>query len=91
MTDTCKIIWQGLKKIRCGSNGSRQVHWLDRAKVSSGGVWAEQRVEDVKSLLRIAPIFLTFILYWTIYGQVIFLLLSGFKAEDRAENKWDFF
>ena len=91
MTDTCKIIWQGLKKIQCGSNGSRQVHWLDRAKVSSGGVWAEQRVEDVKSLLRIAPIFLTFILYWTIYGQVIFLLLSGFKAEDRAENKWDFF
>lgn len=70
MTDTCKIIWQGLKKIEFGQRRSRRVHWLDRTKVTLGGVWSEQRVEDVKSMLRITPIFLTFILYWTIYGQV---------------------
>ena len=70
MTDTCKIIWQGLKKVSCRNGGSGEVHWLDRAKSSAGGMWSEQRVEDVKCLLRIVPIFLTFILYWTIYGQV---------------------
>ena len=76
MTDTCKIIWQGLRKIPCRCGGSRDIHWLDQAKESFGGVWSEQRVEDVKSLLRIAPIFLTFILYWTIYGQVCCVMLT---------------
>ena len=46
------------------------VYGLDRAKESLGGTYKDQRVEDVKSVLKIVPIFLTFILYWTIYGQV---------------------
>lgn len=75
MTDTCKIIWQGLKRIQFRNGESSKVHWLDKAKESTGGLWSEERVEDVKSLLRIVPIFLTFILYWTIYGQVSWSLL----------------
>ena len=67
LTDTLKMIWEGLKKIRCRRGG---FHWLDRAKQSLGGTYKDQRVEDVKSVMRIVPIFLTFILYWTIYGQV---------------------
>lgn len=78
MTDTCKIIWQGLKRIQCRNGESSNVHWLDKAKESTGGLWSEQRVEDIKSLLRIVPIFLTFILYWTIYGQVSWSLLITF-------------
>lgn len=72
LTDTLKIIWEGLKKIRCraGEGELPVFHWLDRAKQSLGGTYQGQQVEDVKSVLRIVPIFLTFILYWTIYGQV---------------------
>ncbi|XP_068709421.1 solute carrier family 15 member 4-like isoform X2 [Montipora foliosa] len=69
MTDTCKIIWQGLKKCQCTCGESMEVHWLDRAKESLGGNWPDQRVNDVKTVMGIAPIFLTFVLYWTIYGQ----------------------
>lgn len=69
MADTCKIIWQGLKKNQCICRGFNELHWLDRAKESFGGLWSDQRVEDVKAVVAIAPIFLTFILYWTIYGQ----------------------
>lgn len=69
MADTCKIIWQGLKKNQCICRGFNELHWLDRAKESFGGIWSDQRVEDVKAVVGIAPIFLTFILYWTIYGQ----------------------
>ena len=70
-----QIIWQGLKRIQCRNGESSKVHWLDKAKESTGGLWSEQRVEDIKSLLRIVPIFVTFILYWTIYGQVSWSLL----------------
>ncbi|XP_067054784.1 solute carrier family 15 member 4-like isoform X2 [Acropora muricata] len=69
MADTCKIIWQGLKNNQCICRGFNELHWLDRAKESFGGIWSDQRVEDVKAVVGIAPIFLTFILYWTIYGQ----------------------
>lgn len=62
-----KIIWQGLKKNQCICRGFDGLHWLDRTKESFGGLWS---VEDVKAVVGIAPIFLTFILYWTIYGQV---------------------
>ena len=27
-------------------------------------------VEDVKSVVQLIPIFVTFVFYWTIYGQV---------------------
>ena len=71
LADTLKIIWEGLKKMHCTCRAAEgEVHWLDRAKQSLGGTYQGQRVEDVKSVLRIVPIFLTFILYWTIYGQV---------------------
>lgn len=69
IADTCKIIWQGLKKNQCICRGFNELHWLDRAKESFGGIWSDQRVEDVKAVVAIAPIFLTFVLYWTIYGQ----------------------
>ncbi|XP_022792580.1 solute carrier family 15 member 4-like [Stylophora pistillata] len=69
LSETLKIIWDGLKKIRCKRSARVGSHWLDRAKESLGGIYKDQRVEDVKSVLRIVPIFMTFILYWTIYGQ----------------------
>lgn len=70
LTDTLKIIWEGLKiRCRAGEGEVPVFHWLDWAKQSLGGTYQGQQVEDVKSVLRIVPIFLTFILYWTIYGQ----------------------
>ena len=84
MADTCKIIWQGLKKNQCICRGFNELHWLDRAKESFGGIWSDQRVEDVKAVVAIAPIFLTFILYWTIYGQVRSFFVFCFAGSVQA-------
>ena len=85
LSETLKIIWLGLKKIRCEGSARVGSHWLDRAKESLGGTYKDQRVEDVKSVLRIVPIFLTFILNWTIYGQVSvkrWILTEGSHSND---------
>ena len=68
MSNTFKVIASAVKnksnpRIRGGS-------WLDRAKVSLGGRFSSTQVDDVKSLLRIIPVFSMFIVYWTLYSQV---------------------
>ena len=71
LADTLKIISQALKRKRKSVNGGNDPpSWLDRAKVSCGGTFSESQVEDVKSLLRLFPVFLMFTMYWTIYSQV---------------------
>ena len=75
--DTIKIIAGGLKKKLCGDNRySRfQNHWLDGAKVTNGGEFPDSKVEGVKCVVRLIPIFLTFIFYWALFAQV------GFTSE----------
>ena len=70
MVDTIKIIAGGVKKKLCGDKSLVQNHWLDGAKVTKGGKFPDSRVEGVKCVIRLMPIFLTFIFYWTLYGQV---------------------
>ena len=75
--DTIKIIAVGLKKKLCGDNSYSRFrnHWLDGAKVTNGGVFSDSKVEGVKCVVRLIPIFLTFIFYWALFGQV------GFTSE----------
>lgn len=66
LTDTGKIIYNAVKNHHA-SNGKM---WLDKAKSCFGGKYTEAQVEDVKALLRVVPVFILFIVYWTIYFQV---------------------
>ena len=69
LSNTVKIIGQAIKnrkKVAAKNVGS----WLDRAKIQHGGAHTVEEVEDVKVLLRIIPVFATFIVHFVVYFQV---------------------
>lgn len=66
LTDTAKIIYEAIKN----RGSANALVWLDNAKNTCGGKYTEAKVEDVKILLRILPVFALFIVYWTIYSQM---------------------
>ena len=70
LTDTLKIVWQGLCQIRKRNTQVQVQSWLDRTKSDYGGKFSTSQVEDVKALLRILPVFVMVIMYWTVYSQV---------------------
>ncbi|XP_067054756.1 solute carrier family 15 member 4-like [Acropora muricata] len=67
--DIIKIIAGGLKKKLCGDKSRFRNHWLDGAKVTKGGHFPDSKVEGVKCVVRLIPIFLTFVFYWALFGQ----------------------
>ena len=66
LTRAAKIIYEAITIPRMPSIST----WLDKAKSKNGGTFTETEVEDVKSLLRVIPVFLLFVVYWAVYSQV---------------------
>jgi len=66
LTRAAKIIYEAITIPRMPSIST----WLDKAKSKNGGTFTETEVEDVKSLLRVIPVFLLFVVYWAVYSQM---------------------
>ena len=82
LMEACKIIWSAVKATSFrGSETQEGGSCLDRAKMSRGGRFPDIQVEDLKLLLKIVPVFLTLIVYWTMYAQVNFLKMFVLSSE----------
>ena len=79
LTETVQIIYSAVKN-RATANARM---WLDRAKSSFGGKYTEEQVEDVKALLRVIPVFILFIAFFTIYFQVRLFCCCCFLSKTR--------
>ena len=75
LIDTLRIIGGGLRDKLYHKKSPSLSHWLDGAKVTNGGEYPGEMVEGVKSVVRLIPIFVTFMFYFIIDGQVNSALL----------------
>ncbi|XP_022099272.1 solute carrier family 15 member 4-like [Acanthaster planci] len=96
-TTVAKIIWEAFTRLRQPNTRKDQMtSWLDRAKQSFGGHFPDVKVNEVKALGRIVPVFLVIIFYWTVYvqnsttfllqGERMRLAYSGFTVPVAAIN-----
>ncbi|XP_022090070.1 solute carrier family 15 member 4-like [Acanthaster planci] len=70
-TTVAKIIWEAIIRGRKpGARKDKRTSWLDSAKQSFGGHFPDVKVNEVKSLGRILPVFAVIIFYWTVYNQM---------------------
>ena len=89
LTDTLRIIGRGLTDKLCCRTNPSLTHWLDGARDSFGGNFPEETVKGVKSVIGLFPIFLTYIFYWTLYGQVGCWMVCGGRGGRGCHNVLD--
>ncbi|XP_031564279.1 solute carrier family 15 member 4-like [Actinia tenebrosa] len=70
LADSFKVIGLAIKRKMKNIPKIKGESWLDLAKDSRGGRFSATQVDDVKSLLRILPVFAMFVIYWTLYSQM---------------------
>jgi len=73
ITQTTKFCFQIFREILRESfeNKDRIQHWLDFAKHSFGGTFADDAVDQTKSFFKVSLLFLSFIPYWVTNAQVM--------------------
>lgn len=67
------IIGGGLRDKFCCKKSLFLVYWLDGVKDFFGGKYFQEMVEGVKLVVWLFLIFLIFIFYWIIFGQVSYV------------------
>ncbi|XP_022792573.1 solute carrier family 15 member 4-like isoform X1 [Stylophora pistillata] len=65
LTEIAKITGNAIQNRKQNNGG-----WMDGAKSTFGGKFSHEKVEDVKAVLRVLPVFVTFILFFTVYFQI---------------------
>ena len=70
LADAFKVIGLAIRRKLKKTPKTKGESWLDLAKDSRGGRFSATKVENVKSLVRILPVFTMFVIYWALYSQV---------------------
>ncbi|KAJ8023047.1 Solute carrier family 15 member 4 [Holothuria leucospilota] len=91
LTNIVKVVTAVSFRCHHGNESNKGMNLKDRfdySKESNGGKFPDGDVENTKTVLRILPIFSTFVLYWTLHNQ---MYSTFFLQGERLRVKYNHF